>query len=164
MAFTDSGGGNPMDTGPPGSNDTEQGSEDGRGRGMTPPQQGGALMAALQRQARGPQVSAPGPGNAADALGKLKLAIDLMQTALQGFEPESRQHDDISRALDSLSPYLPKDGAAGAGLEQTHLTDLLRKGKQNPVLQALSGLVGGGGSPGPQGAQPPMPSTPLPGA
>ena len=164
MAFTDSAERSPTDIEPPGSNDTEQeGPEAGQGRGMPPRPLGGPLLAALQRQLRGPQVSAGGPGNQADGLGKLKIAIDLMQASLAGFEPASPQYRDILRALTSLARHLPQAGNQ-SGLEQTHLMDLLRKGKQNPIMQALSGLLGGGGGEGPQGPQPPMPSTPLPGA
>ena len=165
MAFTDSGAaGNPTDSDRPDSSDTEP---EGQGappaRGMPPEPRGGPILAALQRQARGPQVSAPGPGNMADSLGKLKIAIDLMQTALHGFEPQSKQYKDIESALEALSGHLPELGNQ-SGLEQTHLVDLLRRKKQNPVLQAISGLLGGGGGEGGQGPQPPMPSTPLPGA
>jgi hypothetical protein len=99
----------------------------------------------------------------ADGLGKLKIAIDLMQASLAGFDPESPQHREILHALETLGKHLPQMGNQ-SGLEETHLTDLLRKGKQNPVMQALSGLLGGGGEGGPPGSQPPMPATPLPGA
>jgi hypothetical protein len=100
----------------------------------------------------------------ADALGKMKTAVDLLQATLQGFEPGSRQHKDVLRALQSLSRHLPQQQEGSHGLQETHLMDLLRKMKQNPVMQALSGLIGGGGEGGPPGPQPPMPSTPLPGA
>jgi hypothetical protein len=100
----------------------------------------------------------------ADSLGKLKIAIDLMQTALHGLPPGSQPYQDTLKALERLSRHLPQMGSA-PGLEQTHLIDLLRRGRQNPVLQALAGLMGGGGrGQGGGGPQPPMPSTPLPGA
>jgi hypothetical protein len=164
MAFTDSASGNPRDSEQPGSNDTPQeGPQGGQGRGMPPRPAGGPLLAALQRQLRGPQVSAAGPGNMADGLGKLKVAVDMLQAALGNFEPGTPQYKDILRALGRLSSHLPEQGNA-SGLQETHLMDLLRKGKQNPIMQALSGLIGGGGGGGPPGPQPPMPSTPLPGA
>jgi hypothetical protein len=133
--------------------------------GMTPPQEGGPILAALQRQSMGPQASSPGPGNMADSLGKLKIAIDLMQSALHGFDAGSKQYGDILSALKSLSRHLPQSGPE-SGLQQTHLIDLLRRGKQNPVLQAISSLMGGGGGKGngEGGPSPPMPSMPLPGA
>jgi hypothetical protein len=100
----------------------------------------------------------------ADGLGKTKTAVDLLQAALSNFEPGSPQHRDILNALRSLSRHLPQQNAGQTGLQETHLMDLLRKMKQNPVMQALSGLLGGGGEGGPPGPQPPQPSTPLPGA
>jgi hypothetical protein len=151
-----------------GSSDTGTGGGGGpQGLGMTPPSEGGPVLAALQRQQMGAQPSSPGPGNAADSMGKLKIAIDLMQSALHGFDAGSKQYGDILSALKSLSRHLPQAGPS-SGLEQTHLIDLLRRGKQNPVLQAISSLMGGGGGGGAGGGggspQPPMPSTPLPGA
>lgn len=153
-----------MDSGPPGSNDTEpEGQKEGQGRGMPPRPLRGPLLAALQKSGRGPQVSAGGPGNMADGLGRLKIAVDLMQSAMANFEPETQQYKDILDAMENLQRHLPQSGAQSA-LEETHLKDLLRKGQQNPVMQALSSLMGGEGGGGPQGPQPPMPSTPLPGA
>ena len=141
------------------SNDTGQGGQgEPRSLGNEPEPYGGPILAALQRQVRGPQVSAPGPGNMADSLGKLKIAIDLMQMSLSGFETESKQHGDILTALDTLRAHLPEQGNA-SGLEETHLKDLLKRQKQNPVMQAISGLMNNK-----KGASPPMPSTPLPGA
>ena len=167
MAFMDSADDTPEDTAEQGSSDTPpEGQEGSQGRGTPPEPRGGPILAALQRQARGPQASAPGPGNMADSLGKLKIAIDLMQMSLNGFEPGSKQYKDILSALDALTEHLPETGNQ-SGLEQTHLVDLLRRAKQNPVLQAISGLLSGGrqrGGQGGQGPQPPMPSTPLPGA
>lgn len=173
MAFMDSGEGNPEDTGEPDSSDTPPDSpEGGRGRGIAPQPRGGPILAALQRQAQGPQASAPGPGNMADSLGKVKIAIDLLQISLNGFEPDSRQYKDILHALTSLSRHLPEENSAQPGLQETHLIDLLRRGKQNPILQSIAGLLNGGGGAGGAGGgegggggpQPPMPSTPLPGA
>lgn len=162
MAFMDSGADTPAGKEEPDSSDTPPGGPGASpGRGRPPEPRGGPILAALQRQARGPQASAPGPGNMADSLGKLKIAIDLMQVALNGFDEESAQYKDTFRALTDLSRHLPETGNQ-SGLEQTHLVDLLRRTKQNPVLQALSGLLGGGEDA--QGPQPPMPSTPLPGA
>ena len=164
MAFTDSAAGIQEDRAERDSSDTPpEGQEAPPGRGMPPEPSGGPILAALQRQARGPQVSAPGPGNMADSLGKLKIAIDLMQMSLNGFEPQSKQYKDIESALNALNEHLPELGNQ-SGLEETHLVDLLRRQKQNPVLQAMSRMLGGGRGGGGEGPQPPMPSTPLPGA
>jgi hypothetical protein len=169
----DSGGDNPADTEVRDSSDTPPGGQEGPPRrGMPPEPSSGPILAALQRQARGPQASAPGPGNTADSLGKLKIATDLMELAKSGFEESSQQWKDIERALEELQRHLPETGNT-SGLEETHLVDLLRRQKQNPVLQAISNLMGGGrggrggrrgGQASGQGPQPPPPSTPLPGA
>lgn len=163
MAFTDSGAGIQTDTAGPDSSGTGRGGQGApQARGMPPEPSLGPILSALQRQAQGPQPSAPGPGNMADSLGKLQIAVDLMEMAKSGFEPETGQYEDILKALENLRKYLPEHGNQSA-LEETHLMDLLRRGKQNPILQAVSGILGGGQGGG-QGPQPPMPSTPLPGA
>ena len=41
-----------------------------------PPGGGGPVLAALSRDRQGPQVSAPGPGNQADSMMKVKSAVD----------------------------------------------------------------------------------------
>jgi len=165
VAFTDSADDSQAGMAGPDSSGTGPGDQVGPPEpGMTPPEQGGPILAALQRSAQGPQVSAPGPGNMADSLGKLKIAIDLMQAALQGLPAGSKPHQDTLKSLERLTKHIPQMGAS-PGLEQTHLIDLLRRGRQNPVLQALSGIMGGGGQEQGGGSpQPPMPTTPLPGA
>jgi hypothetical protein len=163
MAFTDSGAaGSPQDSERLDSSGTEPGGQEGNQEQDSAPDSGGPVLAALQRQLRGPRVSAPGPGNTADSLGKLKIAIDLMQLSLNGFEEGTPQRKDIERSLEDLRRHLPEMGNQ-SGLEQTHLIDLLRRQRQNPVLQAISGLLDGGKDGGRKG-QPPNPSTPLPGA
>jgi hypothetical protein len=166
MAFTDSADDTQTGMAGPDSSGTEPGAVGPPAPGMTPPEQGGPILAALQRSSQGPQVSAPGPGNMADSLSKLKIAIDLMQNALQGLPVGSQPYQDTLRALERLSRHLPQTGMAQGGQQQTVLMDLLRRGKQNPMLQALAGLMGAGGGQGQGGggSAPPMPSTPLPGA
>jgi hypothetical protein len=166
MAFMDSAADNPEGMEGPDSSGTGPEAAGPPQPGMTPPEQGGPILAALQRSAQGPQVSAAGPGNMADALSKLKIAVDLMQSAIQGLPPGSQPYQDTLRALERLARHLPQEGAQ-TGQQQTILMDLLRRGKQNPMLQAIAGVFGGaGGGPQGQGAgpAPPMPSTPLPGA
>ena len=53
---------------------------------------GGPVLAALQRQRQGPQPSAPGPGNQAYALNKIKTAIDMIQSALPGLMSGTPAH------------------------------------------------------------------------
>src|SRR5262252_1283686 len=46
------------------------------------PPGGGPMLAALSQQRNMPQVSAPGPGNQADAMMKVKSGVDLITQAL----------------------------------------------------------------------------------
>jgi hypothetical protein len=120
---------------------------------------GGPVLAALQRQRQGPQVSAPGPGNQADALMKIKSAIDLIQQALPSLPAGTPAHTAALRAVQQMSRHIPQ-GAPTAGVQMTQLRDLMRGVMQNPILQMLQGRGGGGQ----QQAQAPMPQTPMPGA
>jgi hypothetical protein len=127
-------------------------------------QAGGPVLAALQRQRQGPQVSAPGPGNQADALMKIKTAIDMIQAALPGLQSGTPAHTSALRAVQQLSRHIPQ-GAPTAGVQMTQLRDLMRGVAQNPLLQMLQGRGGGqAGGGGQQGQQPPNPATPMPGA
>jgi hypothetical protein len=120
-----------------------------------------------------PPVSAPGPGNMAQGLMQMKMAVDMLQTSLPNLAVGSQQHKDCIKAIQNLSRHLPQ-GAPTAGTQQTQLMDLLRSTIRNSLLQKM--MSQRGGSPGPQGAAPDAggggmpggdqstPSTPLPGA
>jgi hypothetical protein len=125
--------------------------------------QGGPIMAALQRSRQGPQASAPGAGNQADSLMKLKSAIDLIQQSLPGLMAGTPVHTSALRAVTQLSRHLPQ-GSPTAGVQMTQLRDLMRGVQQNPLLQMLQGMRGGGGAGGGGEQQAPNPSTPMPGA
>lgn len=162
MAFTDSAdaAGPPEAGGPP--------------AGPPGPQGGGPVLAALARRRGGAQPSAPGMGNQADALMALKSAVDMIQNALHGLLPGSKPHTQAVNALRQLSRILPQ-GAPVAGVQQTQLQDLLRNTIRNALMQRIMSNQGGAQAPpgaadagtgpaGPNDAQAPMPSTPLPGA
>ena len=161
MSFTDSAdaAGSPPPGGPP--------------AGPPGPQGGGPILAALARRRQGPQPSAPGMGNQADALMQLKTAVDMITAALPGLDAGSKPHTQAVNALRQLSRILPQ-GAPTAGVQQTQLQDLLRNTIRNAIMQRLIGNQGGAQAPpgaGDTGAGPagptdtaPMPSTPLPGA
>jgi hypothetical protein len=124
------------------------------------------MLAALGRQQAGAQLSAPGPGNQADSLMKLRTAIGMMQDALTGLPAGSQQHRDVLRALQQLSRHLPQ-GESTAGVERTQLGDMLRNVVRNSLLQRIMANQGQGGGAGGGGggqAPAPMPSMPLPGA
>lgn len=144
--------------------------------GGAPPPGGGPVMAALARQRMAPPISAPGPGDMAGGLMKLKTAVDMLQGALPSLATGSPQHKDVLKAISSLSRHLPQ-GQPTAGAQQTQLMDLLRSTMRNALMQKLmaSKQGGQGGPPGPPdggggGAMPPgadqspPASMPLPGA
>ncbi|HEY2530269.1 MAG TPA: hypothetical protein VGJ20_20425 [Xanthobacteraceae bacterium] len=148
--------------------------------GGGPPQGGGPILAAIANRQRGPQPSAPGPGDQANSMTMLMQAIGLMQQALPGLQPGTPIQQDALKAVQRLSKHVPQ-GAPGAGVQRTQLEDLLRNIVKNALLQRImgqqrqgqgqgSGAPGGAGQPaGPSplpgaAAQAPMPATPLPGA
>lgn len=148
------------------------------GGGGPPPTPGGAgggpVLAAIAGRQRGPQASAPGPGDQASSMTMLMQAIGMMQQALPGLQPGTPIQQDALKAIQRLSRHVPQ-GAPGAGVQRTHLEDLLRNVVKNALLQRIMGQQqqqGGGGPGQPAGpsplpgamAQAPMPSTPLPGA
>lgn len=150
----------------------------GPGPGAVPggaPPGGGPILNALARGMRGPQVSAPGPGDQASSLTMLMQAMGMLQQALPGLQPGSPVHKDVLKAVQSLARHAPQ-GAPGGGVQQTQLQDLLKSVVKNALLQRImsqqkpqnpsaAGAMPAGRSPLPAAMSPaPMPSTPLPGA
>jgi hypothetical protein len=95
-------------------------------------------------------------------------AIGLLSKALPGLQPGTPIQQDVLRATQRLSKHVAQ-GAPSAGMQKTHLTDMLASLAKNFVLQNIMGRQqsgGGGQQGGPPGAmaQAPMPSTPLPGS
>lgn len=126
----------------------------------------GGMLAAMARNRQGPQISAPGPGNQADAMNKLNTAIHMIQEAALGLLPGSPLHRDALRAASSLSRHLGGAGgmAPAAGIQKTQLGDMFRDTVKSMLLQKIMGQRGQGGAPGGAAQPPPMPSTPLPGS
>jgi hypothetical protein len=120
------------------------------------------MLAALARNQQTPPVSAPGMGNMAQGIMQVKTAVDMLQGALPNLAAGSQQHRDVIKAISNLSRHLPQ-GAPTAGVQQTQLQDMLRNTIRNALMQKLMSQRGGQQPPG-QEAQPPPPSTPLPGA
>jgi len=118
-------------------------------------------------------------GNSADAMLKLKQALDIIRVALAGLPAGSQPYRDAINAMNRLSRHLPQ-GAPTAGAEATGFVDMLRqtlRGALMPqIMKMMQGGPGAGGGPGggsggpsggpggPPGGAPPMPSTPLPGS
>lgn len=161
----------------PGTDATAQGPPAGSPSGEPgaggPPQGGGPILAALARRQRGMQVSAPGPGDQANSIVMLMQAVGMIQQALPGLQPGTPMHRDALQAASRLSRHA-NQGQPTAGVQQTHLQDLLRNVMRNGLLQRIMQQMGSQGprQGGPAGtnpiqaasAAPPMPSTPLPGA
>jgi hypothetical protein len=112
----------------------------------------------------GPQVSAPGLGNQADAHNKIMQAINLLKMAGLGLPPGDKLHGDVYKVISQLSKHMGGAGAMGpaAGIQKTMIGDQMR---DTIKQQLLARLIGQRGSQ-PPGAPPdaPMPSTPLPGS
>jgi hypothetical protein len=146
----------------------------GPGPGAQGMPQGGPIIAALARRMRGPQTSAPGPGDQASSITMVTNALGMLNQAIPGLQPGSPVYRDVLRAAQMLSKHAAQ-GAPGAGVQATQLQDLLRNVLKNSLLARVMSQQKqqpGGGEAGPAGASPvpgasqqaPMPSTPLPGA
>lgn len=166
MAFLDSAASAADDaesSGPP--------SPGGGGPPQGPPPGGGPLLASIAGRQRGPQVSAPGPGDMGQSMGLVMQAYGLLKQALPGLQPGSPIEQDVLRMTQRLSRHLPQ-GPPTVGVQQTQLQDLLKNVLKNALIYKIMGQQGGGpggpppGQGGPPGAmaQAPNPSTPLPGA
>jgi hypothetical protein len=152
--------------------DQNEGPPPAAARPPGPPQGGGPILASLANRQRGPQVSAPGPGDNASSISLVQHAIGLLSKALPGLQPGTPIQQDVLKATQRLSKHVSQ-GAPSAGLQRTQLMDMLGSLAKNFILQNIMGQQsqqGGGAAPGPGagagggGAQPPMPSTPLPGS
>jgi hypothetical protein len=148
------------------------------GGGQPNPQGGGPILAALANRQRGHQVSAPGPGDAANSMTMVQHAIGLLSQALPGLDVGTPIQQDVLKATQRLSKHVQGSGTLGAGQQKTHLMDMLASLAKNFILQQIMGQQRGAGGQqgggqqqgaqqgGPPGAMAsaPMPSTPLPGA
>lgn len=163
MSFLDAAAGG--EEAPPPAPAPQGGGGEGGGGGGPPPG-GGPIIAALANRQRGPRQSAPGPGDMASSMSMLQQAIAMMNQALPGLMGDQQVYQDVLKALTRVSKHVPQ-GAPTAGVQKTHLTDMLGSLAKNVMLQMIMARKGQGGAPGgAQGGPPPapMPSTPLPGA
>jgi hypothetical protein len=167
----------------PGANEAESGPPQPPQGGSPPsgPAGGGPILAAIANRQRGPQVSAPGPGDMSNSTTLIMQAYGLLKQAIPGLQPGSPIEQDVMKITQRLSRHLPQ-GQPALGVQQTQLQDLLRNVLKNALLSKImgqmkppgQGAAGGpgeaGGGPAPPGAPPgamaqaPTPSTPLPGA
>lgn len=143
---------------------------------------GGPILASIANRQRGPQVSAPGPGDMGNSTMLVTQAYGLLKQAVSGLLPGSPIEQDVLKMIQRLGRHLPQ-GQPTAGVQQTQLLDMLRNVMKNALLQKIMAQMSGGGrrgrmqeqvqTGGPGGgapqipgamAQAPMPSTPMPGA
>ena len=139
-----------------------QGDPSGGGGPPSPSPQGpGPGLISMARNRMGPQMSAPGPGNQANAMNQIIQAINLLKMAGLGLQPGDKLHTDVYNTINRLSRHL--GGVAGmapaAGVQKTMLGDQMRDTVKQMLLSRVLGAQGQKGAP----QTPPMPSTPLPG-
>jgi hypothetical protein len=123
-------------------------------------------------RSQGMQPSAQGPGNEADGMNDLHVAVQAIQRALGKLRVGGRGHTQAVNALRQLSRVIGSgEGAPTAGIMQTNLMDLLRGVMRNAMQQRLMANQGGaqqggpGGTASPQGPHEPMnPMGAFPGA
>lgn len=105
--------------------------------------------------------AAPGPmpGNQAQAMSKVQIAMKALQEALPGVPMGTPLHHEILTSLSKLGKHLPEAAGHGAGDPQAmiqQLAALAREARANPGQEAaLAGMM-------PPGAHPP--GAPPPGA
>lgn len=140
-----------------------------------PPAGGGPILASLARRMKGPQVSAPGPGDHASSMTMVTNALGMLNAAIPGLPTGSPIYKDVLKAAQSLSRHIGQTTPT-AGVQATQLQDLLKNIVKNAMLQRIMGqqkqVPGQSGGDQPSApspipgaaAQAPMPSTPLPGA
>ena len=102
------------------------------------------------------------PGQAADSVGMVQKAVDMLEQALPGLPAGHPIHKAVTSAISSLSKHAPPD-AGSPGVGRTALMQLLQRAQQqSPMAALLAGRGGAGGMPGaggpmPGGAMPPVP-------
>jgi hypothetical protein len=89
--------------------------------------------------------SAPTPdaGLAADAMSKVREAVNLLELALPGIPLGSEPHKAILDAIQKLSKTAPPS-AEVPGVQMTQLAGLQQKAKQSQMLQSLAASMGQG--------------------
>lgn len=137
----------------------------GGGAPPSPPGGGaaGPGMMAYARSRMGPQPSAPGPGNQADAMNKIIQAINLLKVAGLGLSPGDKIHADVFKTIQTLSRHIGGAGSMGpaAGIQKTMIGDQMRDTVKNMLLSRILASKGQQVPGAPPDA--PMPSTPQPG-
>lgn len=96
----------------------------------------------------------PNPGLAADAMSKVREAVNLLQMALPGFPQGSDEHSAVLGAVSKLAKMAPAH-QENQGVQQQTLLGLLQQAKQSAMLRGLAGGAGAGGGGDMGGGGPP---------
>lgn len=170
MSFLDSQQQDAEEQGPPQAAGPPGGAPGAPGGAPGAPPGGGPVLAALANRQNRAQISTPGPGDAAQSMTMLMQAMGMMNQALPGLMGHPA-YQDVLRALQRINRHISQGGAPTVGVQRTQLQDLMQNLSKNALLSSIIGKMQprqGAGPGQPAGAapapQPPMPSTPLPGA
>jgi hypothetical protein len=89
--------------------------------------------------------SAPTPdmGSAADAMSKVRTAVQMLETALPGLPLGSEPHKLVLSAVQSLSKAVPPSNEV-PGVQMTQLAGLGQQAQQSQMLQQLAAAMGQG--------------------
>lgn len=149
----------------------DAGQPPGAGTPPTPPQPpdvaGSPSFSAMTQAMQGPQVTAPGPGNFADALVKIHGAMEVISGALQALVG-TPHFKSVLGALHQLQKVVGQaaGGTAMAGVMQTQAGDMGQAASRNAAAARIAQMMGGQQQSGPGGApagpNTPMPTAPLP--
>lgn len=85
------------------------------------------------------------PGLAADAMTKVREAINLLEVALPGIPVGTDPHKAILSAIQGLSKTVPASEAI-PGVQMATLAGLAQQAQQSGPLQALTRAMGQGGN------------------
>lgn len=82
-------------------------------------------------------------GTAADAMTKVRAAIDMLEAALPGIPVGTDPHKSVLSAIQQLSKTVPPSEAI-PGVQMATLTGLAQTAQQSAPLQALTRAMGQG--------------------
>lgn len=83
------------------------------------------------------------PGVVADAMSKVRTAVDMLQQSLPGIPIGSDAHKEVLSAITKLSKAVPPTEAI-PGIQTTQLAGLQQQASQDQMLQQLAAAMGQG--------------------
>jgi len=102
------------------------------------------------------------PGQSANSMSQVRMALDMLQKALPGLPMGSDPHKAVLSFIQSVSKSIPPS-AEIPGVQQTGMRDLQQQAQQSAMMQQLMRSMGGGAGgnvPG-GGASSPPPGAPM---